>query len=70
MRTEIEKVFKVIDRGEERIITIRATDQVCVEDCYSMLVKSVLHRYKTGEDVVPTISRDVKDALLRVNLVI
>lgn len=70
MRNETEKVFKVLDRGQERLITITATDTISVEDCYGMLVKAVLHRYKTGEDVVPTISRDIKDALLRVNLVV
>jgi hypothetical protein len=69
-RNEISYKFKAIDQGQERLITVKATDSVCVEDCYTVLTNAVLHRYKTGEDVVPTISRDIKDALIRVNLVV
>ncbi len=66
MRQEYTEVFQV---GERRI-TVTATEQIGPEDCFTMLLKAVLHPYATGEDVVPTISRDIKDAMLRQNLVI
>ena len=66
-RRQVERIF-VLEGG--RRITITAHEDVGPEDCLSLLVKAVLHRYKTGEDVVPTISRDVKDAIIKTNLVI
>jgi len=66
-RAQVERIF-VMEDG--RRVTITAYEDVGVEDCMTMLVKAVLHRYVTGEDTVPTISRDVKDALIKTNLVI
>lgn len=65
-RQVIELRFKV----GERIVTVRATDATCVEDIYENQMNAVLHRYVTGEDVVPAAGRDVKDFLLKQNLVI
>jgi hypothetical protein len=67
-RPEITFTYLVIDRGQERRVTMRATETIAVEDCYSVLTKAVLHRYKTNEDVVPVISRDIKDVLIKLNL--
>jgi energy-converting hydrogenase A subunit M len=52
------------------MVTIVAMEQVGVEDCYTMLMKAVMHRYVTAEDVVPPISREIKDAILKQSLVI
>lgn len=65
-RQEVKLVYRV----GERIITVTAIDVVAPEDCYDMLMKAVLHRYVTGEDVTPPISREVKDALIKQNLTI
>jgi hypothetical protein len=65
-RVEVKRVYKV----GERIVTIRATEQIGAEDCYSMLMRAVLHRFVTAEDVVPPISREIKDAIIRQSLVI
>lgn len=65
-RVEITNIYKV----GERTVTIRATEQIGPEDCYSMLLRAVLHRYVTAEDVVPPISREIKDAIIRQSLVI
>jgi hypothetical protein len=46
-------------------------DQVGVEDCYSLLITAVMHRYATGEDIpIDPISRDIKDALIKQNIVV
>lgn len=66
-RIEIKHVFEMEDG---RRVTITAYEQIAAEDCYSMLLRAVLHRHLTGEDVVPTIQRDVKDALIKQNLVV
>lgn len=66
MREEYKQIFQVGDRR----VTVTATEQIGPEDCFSMLLKAVLHRYVTGEDVIPPISREIKDAMLRQNLVI
>lgn len=65
-RAEIKRVFNV----DGRTVTVTAVDQVGPEDCMTLLIKAVMHRHLTGEDVVPAISRDVKDALIKQNLVV
>jgi hypothetical protein len=60
-RAQVKRVFAV----GLRTVTITAYEQVGPEDCMSMLIRGVLHKYVTGEDVVPAIGRDVKDALIR-----
>lgn len=63
-RDELELKFGIGDRT----VTVRATSSICAEDCYETLLLAVLHRHVTGEDVVPTIPRDVKDFLIKQNL--
>lgn len=53
-----------------RVVTAHAMEQVGPEDCYNMLMRAVMHRYLTSEDVVPSIPRDVKDAMIRQSLYI
>ena len=65
-RPSVTRVFAI----GERLVTVQALEQVGPEDCYTMLIHAVMHRYVTAEDVVPTIGRDVKDALIKQNLVI
>jgi hypothetical protein len=65
-RVQVKRIYKV----GERLVTICATEQVGAEDCYSMLLRAVLHRYVTAEDAVPPISREIKDAIIRQSLVI
>jgi hypothetical protein len=66
-RAEVRRVFEMADG---RRVTIIAYEQIGPEDCMSMLVRAVLHRYLTGEDAVPTISREVKDGMIKQNLVV
>lgn len=63
-REVVELKYQVGDRT----VTVRAMDTVGPEDAYEVILHGVLHRYVTGEDVVPTIPRDVKDAMLKANL--
>ncbi len=65
-RIQVKRTFRVGDR----YVTIQAVEQIGVEDCYTNLLKAVVHRYATAEDVVPTISREIKDAIIRQSLVI
>lgn len=65
-RIQVKRTFQV----GERMVTIHAVEQIGVEDCYTMLMKAVMHRYVTAEDVVPAISREVKDSILKQSLVI
>ena len=65
-RTETTLTYRV----GNRVVTVRALSVVGPEDCYDMLMKSVLHRYVTGEDVTPPISREVKDSIIKQSLVI
>lgn len=65
-RQEVTLVYKVGDR----LITVKAMDVVAPEDCFDMLMRAVLHRYVTGENFCPPISREVKDALIKQNLTI
>lgn len=62
--------FELKYRVQNRTITVKAMDAVGPEDAYDMLLRAVLHRYVVGEEVVPAISRDIKDQLIRQNLVI
>jgi hypothetical protein len=65
-RIQVKRVYRV----GKRTVTIRATEQVGAEDCFSMLLSAVVHRYVTAEDVVPPISREIKDAMIKQSLVI
>lgn len=65
-RQELKLTYKV----GNRTVTVKAMDQVGPEDAYDVILRGVLHRYVTGEDVTPTITRDVKDFLLKLNLYI
>jgi hypothetical protein len=65
-RAEVTLTYRV----QDRVVTIKAMETVAVEDCYDMLMKSVLHRYNTGEDATPPISREIKDALIKQNLTV
>ncbi len=60
-RKQVQRVFWV----GQRQVTITAFEEVGPEDCYTMLLNAVLHRYATGEDVVPVIGRDVKDTMIK-----
>jgi hypothetical protein len=51
-----------------RTVEVRAYDAVGVEDIYSVLLRGVLHRFMTGEQLIEPVPRDVKDWLLRLNL--
>jgi hypothetical protein len=66
-RTQVTRTFRM---REGRQVTITAYEQIGPEDCMTMLLKAVLHRHLTGEDVVPPIAREVKDAMIKQNLVI
>jgi hypothetical protein len=63
-RNEVTLRFKV---GQRRV-TVKAMDAVGVEDAYEVQLKSVIHRYATGEDLTMPTPREVKDFILRVNL--
>jgi hypothetical protein len=63
-RDEIELKFQV----KNRTVTVKAMETIGAEDAYQVLFGAVLHRYVTNEDVVPAISREVKDWLIKVNL--
>lgn len=65
-REFIELKFKVKDR----IVTVRAMDAVGPEDAYEVQFHAVLHRYVTGEDVVAPTPREIKDWIIKTNLVI
>jgi hypothetical protein len=52
-----------------RIVTVKASDSIGPEDCYEMLLHGVLHRFVTGEDVIQPVSREVKDFIIRTNLI-
>jgi hypothetical protein len=65
-RQVVELKYKV----GARTVTVKAMDQVGPEDAYEVIMTGVLHRYVTGEDVVPTVTRDVKDSMLKLNLFI
>lgn len=65
-RQEIELKFKV----GERVITVRAMDAVGPEDAQDIQIRSVLHRYVTGEDVTAPAPREIKDFIIKSNLVI
>jgi len=52
-----------------RLVTVRAMDSIGPEDCYEMLMLGVLHRFATGEDVVMPVAREVKDFMIRTNLI-
>lgn len=63
-RQSVTLRFKV---GGRRVAVV-AMDAVGVEDCYENLMKSVIHRYATGEDLTMPIPREIKDFIIRQNL--
>jgi hypothetical protein len=66
MRTVLTLNFKV----GTRTVTVQATDSVGPEDCYDNALRSVLHRYVTGEDLTMPVPREVKDFMIKTNLFI
>ncbi len=52
-----------------RTVAVRAMDSIGPEDCFEVAMLGVLHRYLTGEDVVAPVARDVKDFMIRTNLI-
>lgn len=54
----------------DRIVTINAMDRVGPEDCYENAIQSVLHRYRTAEDLTMPVPREVKDFMIRLNLTV
>jgi hypothetical protein len=65
-RRQVETSYTVGDRT----VTIVAMDAVGPEDVYSNAIQAVLHRYKTGEDLLMPAAREVKDFVLKTNLAI
>lgn len=63
-RDQVQRTFYV---GERRI-TITAVEQVGPEDCFTVLLGAVMHRYVTAEDVCPPVSREIKDAMIKQSL--
>lgn len=57
-------------RVGQRIVEVSAYDAVGPEDCYDILMRGAIHRIATGEDLVDPIPREVKDFIIRQNLVI
>lgn len=66
MRNLLVLNFKV----GQRTVTVRAMDAVGPEDCYDNALRSVLHRYVTGEDLTMPVPREVKDFIIRTNITI
>lgn len=63
-RTKVSKRFKV----GGRVVTVSAYDSVGPEDCMSVLLRGTLHQKVTGEQIVEPIPRNVKDWIIRTNL--
>lgn len=59
-----ERVYSV----GNRTMTVRVLDAVGPEDVYENAIHAVLHKYKTGEDLLQPVQRDVKDFIVRSNL--
>lgn len=53
-----------------RTVTVKAMDTVGPEDCYDNALRSVCHRYVTGEDLTMPVPREVKDFMIKTNLFI
>lgn len=66
MRNLVEIKMKVGDR----LVTVKAMDSVGPEDCFDNSLRSVLHRYVTGEDLTMPVPREVKDFMIKTNLFI
>lgn len=49
-------------------MTVRVLDSVGPEDVYENAIHAVLHKFKTGEDLLQPAQRDVKDFIIRSNL--
>lgn len=60
-RKELELNYTIHGRS----VQVRAMDTVGPDDCFVVLWKATLHRYVTGEDLMPTIPRDVKDWMIK-----
>lgn len=64
MRNEVTQTYLVADRR----VTVKVMDAISAEDVYDVLFSGVMHVYKTGEDTVRPVPREVKDFLIRTNL--
>lgn len=51
-----------------RMVTVKAMDSVGPEDCFDNALRSVCHRYVTGEDLTMPVPREVKDFMIKTNL--
>lgn len=65
-RTETTLRYDVAGRQ----VTIKAMDSIGAEDCYDVLLRAVLHRYVTGEDLFRPTPREAKDWIIKLNLTI
>lgn len=63
-RTTVDLDFSVGDRS----VRVRAMDSVGPEDVFENAMLAVLHKYKTGEDLLTPAPREVKDFILKQNL--
>lgn len=51
-----------------RQVRVRAMDAVGPEDVFENAMLAVLHKYKTGEDLLTPAPREIKDFILKQNL--
>lgn len=63
-----DKAVKSVRVGD-RIVTVTAYSSITPEDCMEMLLKGSLHQKVTGEQLVEPIPREVKDWIIRSNIV-
>lgn len=63
-RTETEIRLQV----NERMVTVKAMDAVGVDDCMDIMIRAMLHKLATGEDLLMPIPREVKDFMIKQNL--
>lgn len=54
----------------DRKVTVTAMDSVGVEDCYDVLVRAAVHRIVTGENLAEPVPREVKDWIIKSNLIV
>lgn len=53
-----------------RFLEVKAFDTVGVEDAYNVLMRSALHRIMTREDWTEPTAREIKDFIIKTNLVV
>jgi len=54
----------------QRSVEIKAYDTVGVEDAYNVLFRAAFHKQLTSEDLYEPIPREIKDWIIKTNLVI